>query len=206
MKKDNSETVRRLFGILCNYKPQSEQLNDFLMEKVWSKYFPVREILFEHHSVVGNAIFISSGYLAVYGFNVFGDRQLLAILGSGSIALGKSFTFQFASDLEVVALSGTYLLLLSHRDMVSAFGLFEGTETLVRMIMADNAEKEHGRLIDLKQSADDLILAFYKAYPDFLHSGLLLDVDLASYLLIGEQTLRNVRMKLIRDGKLRSSG
>ena len=127
---------------------------------------------------------------------------MLGIQGSGRILLSKSFTRQSSSDLELVALAGTYLLLLSHSDVLQIFRRFDGTETVARIIMADYAEAEQLRLLLMKERAEKVILSFYREYPEFLKGGLLLDIDIASYLLIGEQTLRNVRMKLIREGRL----
>lgn len=200
--KDNREPVRKLFAILCSYKIQPEALHFYLLEKVRARFFSAREVLYDHQRVVRDAVFVYSGFLLIYGFDETGDRQLLGIQGSGRILLSKSFTRQSSSDLELVALAGTYLLLLSHSDVLQIFRRFDGTETVARIIMADYAEAEQLRLLLLKERAEKVILSFYREYPEFLKGGLLLDIDIASYLLIGAQTLRNVRMKLIRQGRL----
>lgn len=200
--KDNREPVRKLFAILCSYKIQPEALHLYLLETVRSRFFPAKDVLYDHQRVVRDAVFVYSGFLLIYGFDDLGDRQLLGIQGSGQILLSKSFTRQSSSDLELVALAGTYLLLMSHADVLQVFQRFSGTEAVARMIMADYAEAQQLRLLLLKERAEKVILSFYQDHPEFLSGGLLLDLDIASYLLIGEQTLRNMRMKLIRQGRL----
>ena len=200
--RDISEPVRKFFTMLCSYRSLTEEFHAFLLERMDARYFAHREILFDYQQVVSDAVFVSSGYLLVYGFNATGDRQLLAIYPAGSIYISKSFIHQLPSDLEKVVSKDSYMLSLSYQDLSIAFARFAETDSLVRLIIADYAHRQQQRMLLLKESAEQVIQDFYKAYPEFLRNGLLVDADIASYLLIGDQTLRNVRMRLIREGKL----
>ncbi|SDF12614.1 cAMP-binding domain of CRP or a regulatory subunit of cAMP-dependent protein kinases [Mucilaginibacter pineti] len=203
--RDNDEIIRRLFKILCSYKEQPTALHDFLKVVMPAGLKPQREKLFEHNDIVTNAIFVSDGHVAVYGFDGQGDRQLLSLLGKDSIIAGKSFMEQSPSEFELVALPGAYLATISHDHMDYIYANFPDAEELARLIMAANQEKAEKRLHLLKRDAETVILDFYRTNPEFLKTNLLLDIDLASYLLISEKTLRNVRMKLFRDGRLQSA-
>ncbi|TCD28624.1 Crp/Fnr family transcriptional regulator [Pedobacter psychrodurus] len=199
---DNSEPVRRFFRFLSSYRNLPEELHGYLLDNMRGKFYPAREILFEHGDIVKDAVFIFSGYVCAYGFNEWGGRQLISIHPGGAFIAARSFLLQSPSDLELVALAGAYLILIGHKEVMEIFERFEGTRELAVGIIADFAEKEQMRLLLLSKEASAVVLEFYRSHPEILGSGLLLDADLASYMLIGEQTLRNVRMKLIKQGKL----
>jgi len=200
--KDNGEAVRRFFRFLSSYKNLSEELHGYLLKTMKGKFCPGKEILFEHGDIFTDAVFVFSGYVGAYGFDEQGSRQLISIHSGGSLIVGRSFLLQSPSDLELVAMAGTYLLLIGHKEVMEVFERFEGTREMAVRIMADFAENGQMRLLLLRKEAGAVVLAFYRSHPELLGSGLLMDADLASYLLIGEQTLRNVRMKLLKQGKL----
>nr|WP_162988793.1 hypothetical protein [Pedobacter schmidteae] len=200
--RKNDEVIRRLFKLLCGYKQQSPALREYLSDVMQAGMKIRRTVLVEHQSVMSNSIFVSDGYIAIYGFDAFGHRQVLSIIGKDSIIASKSFMEQSCSEFEYVALPGAYLATISFPHLTYIFEHFEGTEELARMIIANNAEREQKRLHSLRHDAETVILEFYNVYPEFLKSNMMFDSDLASYLLISEKTLRNVRMKLFKEGKL----
>jgi len=202
MMRDIREPVRRFYKLLCTYKNQPEELYAFLLENMRAVYFARREILYPYRSVISDAVFVSSGFLLAYGFNSRGHRQLLQVLPAGSILLSKSFIHQSPTSVEVIALADTYVIFLNHADWIFALRYFEDAELLAMLIISDYSQREQLRLLGLSEKADKVIQDFYSAYPEFLAHGFLLDLDISSYLLIGEQTLRNVRMKLFREGRL----
>jgi len=199
--KDIQEPVRRFYKLLCTYKNQPEELHAFLLENMRASFFASRKVLFPYRSVISDLAFVSSGFLLAYGFNSRGHRQLLQVLPAGSILLSRSFIHQSPTAVEVIALPGTYVILLDHAEMMYALRYFEDAGLLAMLIISDYSQREHVRLLGLSEKADKVILDFYAAYPEFLSQRLLLDLDISSYLLIGEQTLRNVRMKLYREGR-----
>lgn len=65
--------------------------------------------------------------------------------------------------------------------------------------MADTNRKELEWVRLLTRDAEKVVFDFYKDFPEFLPpGGLMIDADIASYLMIGVSTLRNVRAKLFR--------
>jgi len=199
----HEEIINRLFKILCSFKRQPLALRDYLDEHMTGKFYPDREVIYDRDSTVKEAIFVSDGYVACYGFDENGDRQVVSIHGKDTIIAGKSFMSQQPSAFEWVCLSGAYVLKISASHMEEVYARFEDAEELARLVMADGSEKELARLQLLKRDAETVVLDFYNNHPEFKVPGsLMIDADIASYLLISESTLRNTRAKLIRDGKL----
>jgi len=201
--KNNNEIVRRLFKILCSYKPQPEEFYGRLLEVMRGEFFASRQVLFERGEVVTDAIFVSDGYVVQLLCDEGRDPLVVNLFGADSIIAGKSFTEQKPSvEFSLVALPGAYLMRISAADLMEFYERFESTEELARLVMVDVAEKELIRLRQIKQDSESLVLAFYEEYPTFLKESMMTDSEVASYLLISESTLRNVRARLIREGKL----
>jgi CRP-like cAMP-binding protein len=201
--RDHSVIVRRIFKILCAYKPQPEGLYERLLEVMTGQFYPSREVLFDRGEVVTDAIFVSSGYVARILYDEGSDPQVVNIFGEDDIIAGKSFTEQKpSSEFALVALPGTYLMRISAVDIMLVYEEFDSAEELARLVMADMSERELVRFRLLKRDSETVISAFYQDFPSFLKESMMTDSDIASYLLISESTLRNVRAKLIRENRL----
>ncbi|EHQ26182.1 Crp/Fnr family transcriptional regulator [Mucilaginibacter paludis] len=202
--RNHEEIIKRLFKLLCSYKIQPEALREFLQAVMTGRLYPEREILYEHNSTVTDAIFVSDGFVACYGFGENGDRQVAGIYGKDSIIASKSFTSEQPSAYEWVALPGAYLMKIGYNHMKTVYATFPDAEELARLVMADAADKDLQRVHLLKRDAESLVYEFYKKdFPEFyLPGGLMVDSDVASYLLISESTLRNTRAKLTKEDKL----
>lgn len=202
--RDNSEIINRLFKILCSYKQQPIELKDFLQSGMKGQYYPEREVLYREDSIVTDAIFVSSGFVACYGFDANGDRQVVSIYGKDSIIAGKSFTSGQPSSYEWTALAGAYLMKVGRSQMEEVYSRFPDSEELARLVMADVADRELERLRMLKRDAESVIYDFYKKdFGEFYPPGkLMVDADVASFLLLSESTLRNVRARLVRGNRL----
>jgi len=201
--RDHSEIVRRIFKILCAYKPQPEGLYERLLEVMTGQFYPSREVLFDRGEVVTDAIFVSSGYVSRVLYDEGLEPQVVNIFREGDIIAGKSFTEQKPSpEVALVALPGTYIMRISAEAILGVYEEFDTSEELARLVMADMSEREPARLRLLKRDSETVILSFYQEFPTFLKESMMTDSDVASYLLISESTLRNVRAKLIRENRL----
>jgi CRP-like cAMP-binding protein len=203
MIRDNEEIVKRLFKLLCSFKMQPQELYEYLRKTMSGRFYPNREILYRSGEIVKNAFYVSDGYVACYSYDDDFNRQVVGLYGKDSIVAGKSFMSQQASVFEWVALPGAYLMKISHRSMEEVYDSFPESEELARLIIAGMSEKQLERLTMLKAGAEAVVQNFYDQHPDFRVPGTMFtDADLASYLLIAESTLRNVRVKLAKEGKL----
>jgi len=168
------------------------------------KYYPDREIIYHKNYTVKDALFVSDGFVACYSFDDNGNRQVIGLYGKDTIIAGNSFMSQQASEFDWIALPGTYLMKISYRVMDEVYTSFPDAEELARLIIAVMAEKELKRLTLLKEDAATVVLNFYQNHHQFSTPGALMsDGDVASYLLIKLSTLRNTRVKLLKDGKLK---
>ncbi|MBD1366583.1 hypothetical protein IDJ77_22405 [Mucilaginibacter sp. ZT4R22] len=200
--REHEAIINKVFRILCSYKPQPEALRDHLTQVLDGRFYPDRKILFERGSIVKDVLFVSDGYVACYGFSDAGDRQVLSIAAKNTIVSGKSFTTQTPSTFEWVCLPGTYLMAIGYEALQDTHARFPGTEELSRIVIAEAAERELLERLSLYKDAEMVVKNFYNSFKEFKIPGrMMLDVDIASYLLIGESTLRNVRGKLIKDGR-----
>jgi len=201
--RNHEEIIKRLFKILCRYKEQPVALMEFLLKEMTGKYYPDRYSMYHKGDTVREAFYVSDGYVACLGFDDLGDKQVISIIGKDSIIAGKSFTAQEPSAYEWVCLPGVYVMRVSYVSMKEVYEKFPDAEELARLIMADISDKELERLKLLKRDAETLVYTFYVNHREFLDNpGMMADRELCTYLLISESTLRNVRQKLFKDGKL----
>ena len=69
-------------------------------------------------------------------------------------------------------------------------------------ILANREKKELERRMLLRQPAEKLVTGFYAAFPELSEPGkIIVDADIASYLMINESTLRVHRSKLPTGGR-----
>jgi hypothetical protein len=195
----NNPIVRRIFKILCKYRMQDESLGNFLARTMTGKYYPELLVVFKRFDTDTDALFVSAGCMACYGFDQYGDPYLLGLYGENSIISTRSFHAQEPSDFEWVALPGTYLYKVSTDAMTVIYKDFSTTQELARIILAEATERELLRLIGLRRKAFEVVRDFYTEYPEWLQQGEpLLFEDIAGYLLMAPDTFRKARMKLIK--------
>ena len=200
--RDHEAIINKIFKLLCGFKPQPEALREHLRGVLTGKFYPHRKVLFKSGTVVKDLLFVSDGFVVCYGFNDLGDGQVVGIAARNSIVFGRSFTTQSPSIFEWVCLPGTYLLSMDSETLLDTYARFPGTEELARIVLADAVEKELLTRISLNRDAELVVESFYHRFREFKFSGrMLVDADIASYLMIAESTLRNVRAKLSREGR-----
>ncbi|MBB6130811.1 Crp/Fnr family transcriptional regulator [Mucilaginibacter lappiensis] len=200
--RDHVTIINKIFKLLCSYKPQPEALREHLNKVLTGKFYPNRTVLFQKGDIVKEVQFISDGYIACYAFNNEMDAQVVNITAKNTMVFGKSFTGQFPSVFEWVCLPGTYLMSIDYEAVQDIYSRFPGTEELARIILADAIERELLDRLFLNQDAETVVSEFYQRFKEFKMPGrMMLDAEIASYLLIGESTLRNIRAKLIRQGR-----
>ena len=198
-----NECINELHRDLCSYKPQPLELREYLRLNMSRREFTERDFASRRNRTVKEALYVGRGYAAIYGSIADKDNQVLGIAKKGTIMAGFSFTSQEPSLYDLVGLQGSLLLGISAEHMGIIYDKFPSTQDLSRLIMAAVNRKELERVRLLRRDADLVVLDFYKESPEFLPpGGLMTDADIASYLLISESTLRNVRAKLIKDGRL----
>ena len=190
-------SINELFTRLCTYKPQPLELREYLRENMSERELLERGTLFKKNQPVTEALYVARGFVSCSAYDV-----VLGLSGKGSILADYSFTSGQPSDYELTALPGAYVLGISFDHMGTIYDRFPSTEELARLIMADVTRMERERIVSLKRDAELVVLDFYQAYPEFLKTDLMSDVEIASYLLIAESTLRNARAKLIREERL----
>lgn len=191
-------SINELFIRLCTYKPQPLELREYLREFMSKRELVERETLFKKNQPVTEALYVASGFVCCSGHDV-----VLGLSGKGSILADYSFTSGQPSEYELTALPGAYVLGVSFEHMGVIYERFPSTEELARLVMADVTRMERERILSLKREAELVVLDFYLDYPEFLKTDLMSDAEIASYLLIAESTLRNVRAKLIREEKFK---
>ncbi|MBB5441309.1 hypothetical protein HDC92_005016 [Pedobacter sp. AK017] len=193
------ECVNKLYKDLCEYKPQPLELREYLRENMSNKELIDRDFLFRKNRPITDALYVGRGFVATYGSSALGDNQVLSIAKKHAILADFSFTAQEPSDYDLVGLAGSYVLGISFAHMGVIYEKFPSTQDLSRLIMADTNRKELERVRLLTRDAEKVVYDFYMEFPEFLPAGgLMIDADIASYLLIGESTLRNVRAKLFK--------
>lgn len=197
------ECVNELYKDLCRYKPQPLELREYLRDHMSWKDLAERDFLFRKNKSITEALYVGRGFVATYGSSAIGDNQVLSIAKKRAVLADFSFTSQQPSNYDLVGLSGSYVLGISFEHMGIIYERFPGTQDLSRLIMADANRKEMERVRLLKRDAEKVVYDFYREFPEFLPpGGLMIDADIASYLMISESTLRNVRAKIFRDGLL----
>jgi len=200
----NNPIARRIFKKLCEYNLQDEELGDHLAKVMKGKFNAMRLSVFERFCTDSDVIYVSDGFLICIGFDERGDIFVLGVYGADTIIASLSFNNQLPSDLEWIALPGSYHMRISHTDMEQVYQDFPKTRKLARIILADAWQGELKRRIGLSRKSDLVVLDFYTRFPEFLaNEELLTDTEIASYLLLGLSTFRGARAKLLNNGKLK---
>jgi CRP-like cAMP-binding protein len=193
------QVLDRLFKALDKYKPQSPAYYKHLAEVIKPRYFARNEVLYEQGQVIDKAYFLSSGFLTANYYNHKGDKQLINIYSTDEIVSGKSFTSQHPSAYELMACKDTYVLYLTYKQVNVIYEQFPGTQEQAMFILAGRENKELSRNRMLNQYAGKKVADFYAAFPELSEPGkIMVDADIASYLMISESTLRAHRTKLTR--------
>ncbi|HZY35952.1 MAG TPA: cyclic nucleotide-binding domain-containing protein [Mucilaginibacter sp.] len=196
--KKHQEILNRLYKTLDSYKKQSPAYYEYLGEIMKPQYFAKDEVLYEQGQVIKKAYFLSSGFMMANHYTEKeGDKHVVNIFSRDEIISGKSFTEQTPSDYELVACKGTYVLHLTYEEVNTIYSKFPDTQEQAMIILADKEKKEleTKRMLGLERM--DMVAEFYKRHPELLKAGKIIkDSDIASFLLIGQSTLRGLRAKL----------
>lgn len=195
--KKHQPILNQLYKVLDSFKPQPQAYYDHLAEIMEPHYFADDEVLYEKDETVKRAYFLASGFAIAYYYNDQGERQVIRIYGQNEFIRGKSFTDQNPSAEHLMVCADSYLLSLTHHEMQHIYQRFPSVEELSRLILASREAKELEQKQMLSLEGLPMVEAFYKTYPGLAEPGkVLIDADIASYLLISERTLRACRAKL----------
>ncbi|MFD2871930.1 Crp/Fnr family transcriptional regulator [Mucilaginibacter ximonensis] len=195
--KKHQPILDQLFKVLDGFKPQPQAYYDHLAEVLHPQYFPDDQVLFEQGDTVQHGYFLASGFAISYYYNDQGEKQVIRIYQQNEIIKGKSFTQQSPSAEYLMICADSYVLSVSHQDMETIYERFPSVAELSRIVLAHREvrELEHKQL--LAKETLLMVEAFYKAYPGLSDPGkVLVDADIASYLLISGRTLRASRAQL----------
>ncbi|MHB8205894.1 Crp/Fnr family transcriptional regulator [Mucilaginibacter sp.] len=164
------------------------------------RYFAKDEILHEQGQVIDKAYFLSSGFMIASYYNDKGDKQIISIYSNDEVISGKSFTGQTPGDYELRVCKDTYVLYLTYNEVKVIYERFPDTQEQAMVILASREKKELVRNRMLNQDAEKKVADFYATFPGLSEPGkIIIDADIASYLLISESSLRAHRAKLARE-------
>lgn len=171
-----------------------------LAQTMKGRYFPEREVLFKRFHCDVDAVFISDGYVACYAFNEYDDAFMIGFYGKDTIIATRSFNAQQPSELEWVALAGTYVYKVSFDVMNELYDTLPTVEQLARIILADAVEREMKRIIGLRKKAFEVVKDFYEMHPEILKNReMLVFEDIANYLAMASETFRKARTRLLSE-------
>jgi CRP-like cAMP-binding protein len=198
LMKKHQEILNRLYKTLDSYKKQSPAYYEYLGEIMKPQYFAKDEVLYEQGQVIKKAYFLSSGFMIANHYTEKeGDKHVINIFSRDEIISGKSFTEQTPSDYDLVACKGTYVLHLTYEEVNTIYSKFPDTQEQAMIILADKEKKELETKRMLGMDRMDMVAEFYKRYPELLKPGKIIkDRDIASFLMIGQSTLRALRNNL----------
>jgi len=202
--KKHQPVLEQLFKVVNSYLAQPPGYYQYLTEHLQPQFFAANTVQYEKGDIVKKAWFLSSGFGIAYIYHDSGERQVVRIYTAGALIGGKSFIEQTPSEEYLMACRGSYWMSLTHAQVDEIYILFPDVLEQSRLIMArrEQEELEHKKLLGL--AAMEKIENFYKLYPALLEPGKILkDADIASFLLLGKSTLRDIRAKLISEGKLK---
>ncbi|RKR80592.1 CRP-like cAMP-binding protein [Mucilaginibacter gracilis] len=202
--KKHHPILNRLYKLYDTYKPQSAATYAYLDEVIGAKFYPEDEILYVPGEIIDQIFFLASGNMVAYNFTDSGDKQVLQIYRENEHVAGQSFTRQIPSTYYLMVCAGSYALHMTRNQLDDVYRKFPETQELgrIRLSMAEEKEVRHKQLLFLP--GIQMVETFYKEYPELIEPGKVLrDRDIASYLLLAEGTLRDLRNRLLREGLLK---
>ncbi|EHQ26447.1 Crp/Fnr family transcriptional regulator [Mucilaginibacter paludis] len=202
--KKHHPILNRLYKLYDTYKPQSAATYAYLDEVIGAKFYPEDEILYVPGEIIDQIFFLASGNMVAYNFTDSGDKQVLQIYRENEHVAGQSFTRQIPSTYYLMVCAGSYTLQMTRDQLDDVYRKFPETQELgrIRLSTAEEKEVRHKQLLFLP--GIQMVETFYKEYPELIEPGKVLrDRDIASYLLLAEGSLRDLRNRLLREGLLK---
>jgi len=190
--KKHQEVLNRQHYILDQFKVMPAAYYSYLDEIMQPKYFAESEVLFRQGEIIDKAYFLSSGFMLANHYDENGDKHVINIFAQDEIISGKSFTEHTPSDYELVACKGAYVLYLTYDEVNTIYEKFPPTQEQAMIILADKEKKALDRSRMLNQVAEKKVADFYDRYPELKKQPgkIIIDADIASYLMISESSLR----------------
>jgi len=194
----NAKAFKWLIETLQAVKnPLPDHLEEYLESVMQARYCRSTHILHEQDTIIDKAYFISSGYIIVYYFNAEGKLSVLRIYGPGQIVAGNSFMNCIKAGYCIKVYEEAYLLEITHSQMETGYKTIPGMDELARLTLASFEDKEMFRDEMIRKGGEDSVLHFYRTFPGLLHTRIIRDEYIASYLLMSADYLQRCRMRLI---------
>lgn len=194
-----SALIYRFYTQISRYRPLNRGALPLLQEMVGGQYYASRGVLCPQGRCFRDLVYVSDGYLASYALDRCGDCELNGLYGPGAIVASRSFVAQRPSCCEWQVTAGTYLLKLDITQFQRLNDRFPELQTILSLLLSEQLEAEQRRALARNCPAAQLVRHFYQAHPAFRIPGRPLpDTDIATYLGIGESTLRRERNKLLK--------
>jgi CRP-like cAMP-binding protein len=196
--------LQRLYRLYDTYKPQSLATYAYLDDLIEAKYYPEDKILYAPGDIIDLIFFLASGNMVAYNYTASGDKQILQIYRENEHVAGQSFTQQTPATYYLMVCAGSYALHMTWDQLDDVYQKFPDTQELgrIRLSKAEAKDLRHKQLLFLP--GIQMVEAFYKEYPELIEPGKVLrDRDIASYLMLAEGTLRDLRNRLLREGRLK---
>lgn len=189
--------IRHFYERLGRYRSLDPAALSLLPGLVGGQFYPGRDALCPQHRVLGDLIYVADGYVASYALSRYGDRALSGLHGPGAIVATRSFLDQRPSAVEWQVTAGSYLLKLGRAQFELLSQRFPELLTALSLLLSEQLEAEQRRALCRNRPAAQRVAGFYREHPAFGTPGRPLpDSDIATYLGIGESTLRRERSKL----------
>lgn len=202
--KKHQPVLLRLYKLLDSYKPQNAKTYTHLGHVLEGEFYPQDKVLYGPGEIIDQIFFLASGNMVAYSFTEAGEKQILQIYRENEHVAGQSFTRHVPTTYYLMVCAGSYALRMTRNQLNELYQKFPETQELgrIRLSLLEAKELRHKQLLFLP--GIQMVEAFYKEYPELIEPGKVLrDRDIASYLLLAEGTLRDLRNRLIREGRLK---
>ncbi|MES2455408.1 MAG: Crp/Fnr family transcriptional regulator [Bacteroidota bacterium] len=205
---DNRDVFKRLMKLLRSLarKPLPPELDEVLWnEMMVLPYFYKEDILEDEGQIPGHAYYVVSGYVMVYAWCSNGYRYLFRIYRENTIVAFKDFMNQDKSRYQIVACRNTRVWSVSNEVMTEIYKNMDGMrEMALNTVLEYSDSKEKLRNDLLALDTDDRVLAFYKTFEGLLpaRTGPIRDMDIADFLVLTIDELREARKRLKKRGLL----
>jgi CRP-like cAMP-binding protein len=200
---NNDKSFKRLMALLRSIDPKIPlplELETYLLLWMIAEPYCTDERTLEHQgSVPKNAYYVVHGMVKVYGWSPKGYRYLQRIYRENTIVAMKCFMDQQESKYEIVACKDTLVWSISQDHMQKIYNKMDGMrEMALKTAFQYSEAKEKLRNDLLALEVDERVLTFYRLFKGLLpaRTGPIRDVDVASFLVISIDQLRQSRQRL----------
>ena len=195
IEKSLLNSIEPLLGYFDGLIPLSEKEKEFVAERFRSRLYRKRQYLLQEGDVCAQFYFVVRGCLRMYKIDEKGTTHILQFAAENNWIndLG-SFHQMKPSSLNIDALEETFVLQISHADLISLYIAAPKFDRIFRVLIENGFIRLQERLLqNISSTAEDRYTSFLNLYSHLANR--LSQVQIASFLGITPEFLSKLRNK-----------